>query len=468
MTGIPQERLERNPLMTEAGYRMFLRIAQHPSAPRWNYEVGDRVRAEDLPHVDAYREAVAARRPPGGAVPPAERLAWVRRMRERSALFRDHVVQGFDLARDWTELPTMTREDLAARIDRVVPVDEDLSRLIVYDTSGTTGHVLVVPHHPRDVAQSHALMEFALRRHGVSLAFGPERVGAVNLGAQEAHTVVFATTFAVWSQAGFAKVNLHPAEWRSREDARRFFGDLEPQLLTGDPVGFAELLAWDVPGRPAALVSTAVTLGPALAERLRARFRCPVIDWYSTTETGPIAYSCPLGHGLHVLPPDLFVEAVDEDGLPVRSGRTGELVVTGGHNPFVPLLRYRTGDWGRLDAAPCPCGDSAPRIVDFEGRRPVLFRSAAGGVVNAVDVGRVLRQFPVLQHEVVQRADGSCDVALRFLPGAFAKAETIAERLRGLLGEAVPVRVREDPELGTRLRGGKVQPYRSEGGDDPR
>jgi phenylacetate-CoA ligase len=462
VSAIPADRLERNPLMTEAGYAALLRLVQHPHAPRWNYVVGDRVRAEDLPHVDALREAVAARRPAPGTVPPPELLAWVQGLRERSTCFHERLPDGFDLVRDWAHVPPMDREDLAARIDRVVPRGEDLSRLIVYDTSGNTGHAIVVPHHPRAVAQAHALMEFALRRHGVTLETGPERTAAINLGAQEAHTVVFATTFAVWNQSGFCKVNLHPQEWRSVEDARRFFADLAPQLLTGDPVGFAEAAAWGLPVRPRALVSTALALTPAAAQALRARFGCPVIDWYSTTETGPVAYSCPQGHGLHVLPPDLFVETLDADGFPVPPGARGELAVTGGRNPFVPLLRYRTGDEARLDPSPCPCGDPAPRIVDLEGRRPVFFRAASGAVVNAVDVGRVLRRFPVLQHEVLQRADGSCAVALRFLPGERADVDGIAAQLRALLGEAVPVDVKIDDTLAERSRRGKVVAYRTE------
>ena len=77
--------------------------------------------------------------------------------------------------------------------------------------------------------------------------------------------------------------------------------------------------------------------------------------------------------------------------------------MTGGRNPFLPLLRYRTGDWGRLDDAPCACGDPMPRIVALEGRAPVLFRSAAGGSVNPVDVSGVLRAHPIVQHELVQQ-----------------------------------------------------------------
>ena len=37
------DRRERNPLITEAGFRNFLRIKQHPNAPIWNFETGDRI-----------------------------------------------------------------------------------------------------------------------------------------------------------------------------------------------------------------------------------------------------------------------------------------------------------------------------------------------------------------------------------------------------------------------------------------
>ena len=61
----------------------------------------------------------------------------------------------------------------------------------------------------------------------------------------------------------------------------------------------------------------------------------------------------------------------------------GEIAVTGGRNPFVPLLRYRTGDWGRLDYGRCPCGDRMPRLLDLEGRPPVVFRRPDGSPVRS-------------------------------------------------------------------------------------
>jgi phenylacetate-CoA ligase len=236
---------------------------------------------------------------------------------------------------------------------------------------------------------------------------------------------------------------------------------MAPQLLTGDPVSFAEMVRWDIRARPRALISTALELTPPLRRRLAEWFDCPVIDTYATTETGPVAYSCPDGAGWHVLPPDIFVETLGPDGRPRPSGETGELAVTGGRNPYLALLRYRTGDFGIIDPAPCRCGDPAPRIRDLQGRTPVFFRAADGSVINAVDVGRVLREFVFVRHSFVQRADGRCEVTLQPLAGYPVDADEVRARLRGLFGPEsdVEVRLADTPAAGP---GGKVLPYRSE------
>ena len=75
-------------------------------------------------------------------------------MRGRVPVFKKHVPDGMDLERDWADIPTLSREDIAVRVESLVPLDADLSRMIVYDTSGTTGHAMVVPHHPAAVAKS--------------------------------------------------------------------------------------------------------------------------------------------------------------------------------------------------------------------------------------------------------------------------------------------------------------------------
>ncbi|MEW6363588.1 MAG: hypothetical protein AB1714_02995 [Acidobacteriota bacterium] len=455
---IPADRLDRNPLITEAGYGLLKSIQQHPDAPYWSYVVGDRVRVEDLPLVEAYRRALFEQRPGGSPAPSPQILDWVRAMRSRARMFRRHIPEGMNLERDWAFVPTMAREDIATRIEDIVPWDEDISRMIVYDTSGTTGHAIVVPYHPRTMAQNHPLIEYALEQHGVRPHFGPDGVACFNVGAQ-ATTVVFANVFSVWNQAGFAKVNLHPRGWRDVENARRFFSILAPQFLTGDPMGFAELMRWKIPIRPAAMVSTAVALGSSLKSRLEAHFRCPVIDYYSTTETGPVACSDPGGRGLVVFPPDVFVEVVDADGYPAARG---EITVTGGRNPYLPLLRYRTGDFARMSFEENAEGRVTARLLDLEAREAVMFRATDGSPICPVDIGRIIREYPIVQHEFVQRADGSCDLALRPVPGGSVDTETLAGRLAALFGVMSPIDIRLDPALGERMASGKVQPFRSE------
>ena len=100
-------------------------------------------------------------------------------------------------------------------------------------------------------------------------------------------------------------------------------------------------------------MSTSLALDPSLRQALAARFGCPVVDWYSTVETGPIAFACPSGTGLHLLPHDLHVEVLHPDGSSCAAGERGEIAVTGGRNPYLPLFRYRTGDFGSLRFEPC-------------------------------------------------------------------------------------------------------------------
>jgi phenylacetate-CoA ligase len=457
---IPPEQRERTPLLTEEGYAALKAMLQHPAAPRWNYQVGDRLTADDLPALADFRARVFSQRPAGGPVPEEALRRRIEEWRATVPLVGRHVPAGTDLVREWPYLSTMERDDLVRRPEALLPAGADLSRLIVYDTSGTTGHAVRVPHHPLANAMGLVLLEWLLQQYGIRLETGPGRTAAINVCAQ-ARTVTFATAFTAWGQSRFAKVNLHPADWPDRAAARRFFREMDPQLVTGDPVSFAEMVRWEIRPRPRALISTALELTPALRRHLADWFGCPVIDTYATTETGPVAYACPKGNGWHLLPPDLFVEAVDADGRPRPPGERGELAVTGGRNPYLALVRYRTGDFGRVDPAPCPCGDPAPRILDLQGRRPVFFRATDGSVINAVDVGRVLREFVFVRHRFVQCADGRCEVTLQPLAGHELDAAAIRARLRELFGPDSVVEVRLADKLPDGP-GGKVLPYRSE------
>jgi phenylacetate-CoA ligase len=457
---IPQERRERNPLITPAGYRRLKSLLEHPAAPLWNYQVGDRVLAEDLGAVESLRSELRAKRKAGLGRPPEEILEWIKNMRPVVPLFQRLIPEGSNLERDWAYIPTMSRADIALNPEEIVPVDADLSRLIVYDTSGVTGHAIQVPHHPRAMALNHPLMEYVLEQSGARSKFSADDVACINVGAQ-LNTVTFANVFSVWNQAGFAKVNLHPRTWQPHK-AQRFFKEHAPVFLTGDPIGFAEMIKWGIEICPQTMLSTAVALSPAVKNQLEAYYRCPVIDTYATTETGPVAYSSPENMGMNILPNDIYVEIIDSQGQPLPEGEHGEICITGGRNPYMPLLRYRTGDCGKLVWSTRSKSDCTPRIYDLEAREAVSFTAEDGTMISPVDVGRVIRAWAFVQHEFIQRSNRSIEMTIRPAFGCRIDAEAICEALHELFGRSLSISVRLDERLGEDRPGAKVVPFRSE------
>jgi phenylacetate-CoA ligase len=427
---------ERTPLIDDAGERMVRRLREHVDAPAWNYAVGDRLVAADLDAVAAFRHA------PGS---PASVLAW---LAGRMPLIPR--LRGLPLGTPWEELPTSCRAELAAAPWSFVPDDEPLDRLVIYRTAGTTGHPVEVPHHPRAVACYLPLLEAALGWHGVTIPTGPDVVAALLVGAQ-VKTYTYSTVLSAWAGSGFAKVNLRPTEWRTPGAPARYLRDLAAPLITGEPVAFSELLAMEAAITPAAMVSTSVALSPGLRDRLGMHFGCPVIDWYSMVETGPIAAACP-GGWLHVLPNDLIVEVL------APAGDMGEIAVSGGRNPFLPLVRYRTGDRARLEHTPCPCGNPSPRLIDLEGRASVVFRACDGTPVGTVDVSRLLRAFPLTLHALRQRADRSIELRACPLPGSEIHPEALRAEMETLFGP-LPLTVDLDLRLGADA---KLIPWTSE------
>lgn len=443
---------------------LLTRLREHPDAPRWNHQVSDRLGPDDLVALDDFRQALSTqRRARDDARPPPAVIAQLAALIEKTPLFRARVGRVHDLAARWAELPTTSREELATVPEQLVPDGADLARMVCYRTSGTSGHLLIVPYDPRTAALNVPLIELALARHGVPpLDLGPDDAACFLVGAQ-LRTVTYAATLSAWRGAGFAKLNLRLTEWPTPASPQRYLDAFGPRLLTGDPISFAEMLRLEIAARPAALLTTAVAMSANLRRRLAAAYAAPVIDWYSLTETGPLGYACPRGDGsYHQLPHDVHLEVVGPDGRPLPDGERGEITVSGGRNPFIPLLRYRTGDHGRIDRAPCPCGDPMPRLVELEGRAPVLFRALDGRVVNPIDVSRLFRELPLVQHELVQTQDGALELTARPVPGVTLDEEPLRAGLAALFGDGVALRVTIDPALGDKRDGGKVIPFRSE------
>ena len=442
------------PTANAASRARIAALFSHASAPRWTHAAGDRLAPADVERLAGFAAELPGRRGPRTPRPDPAMLAWAESRIAATPLFRRRTAAGFDIGKRWAELPTTSREDVASRAEYLVPDDVPLERMILYRTAGTTGHALLVAQDALAVSCYLPLISFALARFRVDTRFTPDDTACFLVGSQR-QTVTYPTALAGWGGAGFAKLNLFPDEWPRPEARGDYFRHFEPRFLTGDPLSFADMLEAGVVCEPKALVTTAVAMSQNLKRRLEAAYACPVIDWYSLTETGPLGYACTHGHGYHWLPHDVHLEALDESGWPTPE--RGEITVTGGRNPYLPLLRYRTGDWGRIDFEPCPCGDPMPRLLDLEGRAPVRFRHVSGNAVSTQDVSTVLRRYPLVQHSFEQEASGACVLTYRPLAGAAWSCADLESELRNLLSQTI--RLQEDPELGRRGPADKVIPF---------
>jgi len=419
----------RYPTLTEHGRRLIDFMREHPHAPIFRNESGNRLTATDVERVRAFEREVATSDVGWNPAGVPEWLdAFVDRCFDTTPFYRRYGSR----PRDFREIPAVSRGDLARDIAQFVPDDIPIDRLINFQTSGTTGHPLLIASLPIVAASYLAFHKRALRRVGIELTSGRGQVGVVLVGFQK-KCFTYVSVTPTLDESGLAKINLHLDDWRHPDDRAKYLDALAPEVYSGDPLAFAELATLETKWRPRALLSTSMALRPALRQALEERFGCPVLDIYSLNETGPVAVFDNSAGGHVLLQPRMFVEILDRDGRALPPGKRGEITLTGGFNPCLPLLRYRTGDYGALRH-----GASEPVLVDLEGRPPVRFRTMLGEWLNNIDVTHALKRFPLTQFSLHQTVRG--DLVFRF-SGSRGDDEAVRAALLSLFGPAQPLAI---------------------------
>lgn len=437
---VPASLMERVPLMKNEWLGLYNKMGEHPHAPRWNTQCGDRLLAEDLLFVKNFAAGLEAR-PDYRITPFASIIGWCLDIAARSGFFRQRL-HDIDINRSWHEISPMTRMDMQSKLELIVPNDADLSRLVINPTSGTTGHPIPAPNHPSAVGCYDPLIQYALRMNGLEAPCTGDTVAAIQVCSQK-KTITYHTVHSYMEGAGFAKINLDASNWNSPDSPSKYINDMKPVFLSGDPYSFLEYIKAGIDYRPAAVISTALMMEPAVRLKLENYFRCPITDMYSLNETGPVAYSCPHDASkFHVLPHDIFVEIIRESGESAAEGEHGLVAVTGGRNPYLPLLRYLTGDTASMHYGPCTCGEKSPSLVNLRGRRMVIFRRMDGSSVNSIDISGIIRSFPVYFFRFTQRSDCSC--VLKICAGGeftAASERNMRVKLGELFGSGIDVKI---------------------------
>jgi phenylacetate-CoA ligase len=298
---------------------------------------------------------------------------------------RGHVRTAADLPR----LPYTTKEELREGQRREPPFGpllcarpEQLVRMHV--TSGTTGDPVAVGFTRRDHEANSAVGGAAFRIAGVRpddvvahcLNYALYAGGIADHMALEASG---ATVVPVGTGQSRRLLELIP-----RLGITAIFGTLSfPAYLAGrareagvepSELGMRHIVTAGEPGAGLA----------AVRGEIERAWGASVADTFGMSDVwSTMGGACGEGDGLHLtVDGHAVLELVEPDSgaaMPLEDGADGELVWTHLRREASPLLRYRSGDLGRVWTAPCACGRTSPRIR-IDGRRDDMLRVQAVNV----------------------------------------------------------------------------------------
>nr|WP_315227832.1 AMP-binding protein [uncultured Albidiferax sp.] len=330
---------------------------------------------------------------------------------------------GFDPAQvqsvaDLARLPFLTKAVIKANTDALRHAHaQGLAR---FNTGGSSGEPLVFFIGKKRVSHDVAAKWRATRWWGVDIG-DPEIVvwgSPIELGGQDRIKQL---------RDQMLRTQLLPAFEMSEAKLDGFIATIRstrPKMLFGYPSALTHI-AQHAQKRGVAMDDLGIKVAFVTSERLydnqRATiskaFGCPVANGYGGRDAGFIAHECPAG-SMHITADDLVVEIVNEAGEVQPPGVAGEIVVTHLATNDFPFIRYRTGDIGVLDSAPCSCGRGLPVLKEIQGRSTDFVIAADGTVMHGLSLIYILRDLAGVQSfKVVQESREKTRVLLVTGPG---------------------------------------------------
>lgn len=286
-----------------------------------------------------------------------------------SELFRRHGIVPEDIRQltDLKRLPMLTREDILNNHDRLHAVNVNRRLCQTAETSGTTGKNIRVTRDYRSIHHEEAfinryLREFGLSGQGLRIAHFRGEI----LPKERLKNHQFSVKAPFGNRLIFSSFELNPENFPYYLDQLQSF---KPHMLYGYPsvlLVLAKLFhTHGASLKLSAVMTSSENLSPENRHIMEDIFQCRVLDWYGQAERVAAISLCPQGH-YHLVEDYSIMELVESpNGL--------EIVGTSLFNYAMPLLRYRTSDYVRINTEndqPCDCGSPFRRVDGLFGRKP--------------------------------------------------------------------------------------------------
>ncbi len=306
----------------------------------------------------------------------AWQMAALRQSLEQAAahgpFWREHLdgidFRGLRSYADLARLPLTTARDLAGQGSRMLCLSQDeVVRVVTLSTSGTSGPAKRLFFTALDLEATRAFFAVGMGTlcgHGdavLVLLPGRRPDGVADLLARSLPEIG-------------ARAVLPPQDWtpdlladllRREAVTRLVAAPSQARVLLGHG-GFCAAARGGV---GAALLS-AEPLDLGLRRAVEQAWDCEIFDHWGMTETGfGGGVECAAHDGHHLREAEFLVEIVDPlSAAPLAPGEQGEIVLSSLDRRGMPLVRYRTGDAGRILPGPCACGSPLRRLGPVAGR----------------------------------------------------------------------------------------------------
>lgn len=279
--------------------------------------------------------------------------------------------------------PLLDKATVRANVESLI-ADNARRPLFKGSTSGTTGSPLTLYQDLQAINRENAFLWRQLKWAG--LKDGNRR--AWLRGDLVVPTAVISPPF--WRMNYAENMLMFSSYHLSDNNAAAYVSALErfdPVVIQAYPSSIAFLARWlDAKGHTYTgatlngIVTSSETLDAEQKSLIEQRFGCRVFDWYGQFERVAAIGTCEHGQQ-HIVSDYSFVELLPaEDGL-------YEIVGTGFNNFAMPLIRYRTGDYVRLEAtdSQCECGRHFPLVASIQGRADDVVKLPNGRHVGRLD-----------------------------------------------------------------------------------
>ncbi len=205
-------------------------------------------------------------------------------------------------------------------------------------------------------------------------------------GISSLDRVLIILPMALWSVGEFTKLghvkagaSAIPVDLSSSalKNIDSFINIIKPTVISSTPSVLIEYAEKYDPPEVRIIETTGEKLTDVMRRKIESAFKGEIYDAYGLSEA-VIGVECQMHDGYHYWEDYTILEVIDSDTNEVlEEGKIGEIVVTCLKRNLMPIIRYKTGDIGRVTRQKCNCGLDTPRVL-LEGRKDASIDLSAG------------------------------------------------------------------------------------------